>query len=64
VTGIRFAARNRTPCRAESHKLINVTKHEDRDGFRRWTAVKEVSRKLPRGLHSVTTVQTVFTGLI
>jgi hypothetical protein len=67
VTGTRFAARNRTPCRAESLKLINVTKHEERDGFRRWTAVipvKEISRKLPRGLHSVTTVQTVFTGLI
>ena len=60
MTGTRFAARNRTPCRAESLKLINVTKHAERDGSRRWTAVKEVSGKL----HSVTTVQTVFTGLI
>ena len=61
MTGTRFAARNRTPTsRAESLKLINVTKHEERDGFRCWTAVKEVSGRL----HSVTTVQTVFTGLI
>jgi hypothetical protein len=46
LSGTRFAApiRNRTPSRAESLKLINVTKHAERDGFRRWTAVKEVSR--------------------
>jgi len=62
VAGTHFAARNRTPSRADSEslKVINVTKHAERDGFCRWTAVKEVSRKL----HSVTTVQTVYTGLI
>ena len=61
MTGTHFAARNRTPSLADSEslKVINVTKHAERDGFRRWTAVKEVSGKL----HSVTTVQTVFTGL-
>ena len=62
MTGTRFAARNRTPSRAESLELINVTKHAERDGFRCWTAVKEVL--VSRKLHSVTTVQTVFTGLI
>ena len=67
MTGTRFAARNRTPSRAKSPKLINVAKHAERDGSRRWTAVKEVSRKL----HSVTTLssqckalQTVLTGLM
>ena len=58
MTGTRFAARNRTPSRAESLKLINVTKDAERDGC--WMTVKEVSGKL----HSVTTVQTVFTGLV
>ena len=33
MTGTRFAARNRTPRRAESLKLINVTKHAERNGF-------------------------------
>ena len=60
MTGTRFAARNRTPSRAESLELINVTKHAERHGFLCWTAVKEVSGRL----HSVTTVQTVYTGLI
>ena len=60
MTGTTFAACNRTPSRAESLKLINVTKHAERDGFSRWTSVKEVSGKL----HSVTTVQTVFTGSV
>ena len=58
MTGKRLAARNHTSSCAESLKLINVTKHAERDGC--WTTVKEVSGKL----HSVTTVQTVFTGLI
>ena len=31
MTGTRFAARNRTPSRAESLKLINVTKQAELD---------------------------------